>query len=84
MGDLLSKFTSGELIGLVAVVGGLICGTVWVIAYYWYEMRRTETDAALKQEMLGRGMSAEDIQTVLEAGSGERPRSSRSRHVCRG
>jgi hypothetical protein len=34
------------------------------------EMRRIELAAALKQNMLDRGMTAEEIRIVMEAGSG--------------
>jgi hypothetical protein len=37
------------------------------IARYWWRIRQAEIDASLKQEMLQRGMSAEEIQTVLAA-----------------
>ena len=40
----------------------------WV-AYYWWKIRQSELDASLKQEMLQRGMSAEEIQLVLTASS---------------
>lgn len=66
---LLSKFDAGELIGLVSVVGGLLCGITAILAGTWSKVRRTEIAASLKQEMLNRGMSAEEIRTVLEAGS---------------
>lgn len=69
MVELLSKFTPGELIALVAIVGGLICGTVTIVAIYWYSIRKSETEAKLKTEMLDRGMSAEEIQIVLGTGS---------------
>jgi hypothetical protein len=73
MTELLSRFEPGEIIGLLAVAGGLliglICGPTAIIADYWHKIRRVETEAALKQDMLSRGMSAEDIQTVIDAGS---------------
>jgi hypothetical protein len=69
MSELLSKFDGGELIGLVAVAGGLLCGMVAIVMGVWHANRRTEIAAALKQDMLNRGMSAEDIRTVLDAGS---------------
>jgi hypothetical protein len=69
MNDLLSKFDAGELIGLVAVVGGLliplVCGTTAIITDYFHKIRQLE----LKRDMLNRGMSADEIQAVLEAGS---------------
>lgn len=40
-----------------------------VIGAYWYRLRRLEVSAALKHDMLERGMSADDICKVLEAGT---------------
>ncbi len=51
----------------------LIC-VVPAIARAWSRNRQAELDAALKQEMLQRGMSADDIRTVLEASSPQRRR----------
>lgn len=69
MGDLLSKFNPGEFIGLVAVGGGLlipiICGVTAIITDYFFKTRQLD----LKQDMLGRGMSADEIRAVLDAGS---------------
>jgi hypothetical protein len=72
MTELVSKFDSGELIGFVAVAGGLLCGILGILLgfyFQWQETRRAEIAAGLKQDMLNRGMSADDIRTVLEAGS---------------
>ena len=68
MPELLSRFDPGEMIGLVAVSGGLLCGLVAIVMGIWHEHRKTEINAALKQEMLNRGMSADEIRTVLDAG----------------
>lgn len=69
MTEILSKFEPGELIGLVAVAGGiglvLICGVAGIISDGVYKVRQL----ALKQEMLERGMSAEEVERVIEAGS---------------
>jgi hypothetical protein len=71
--DLLSKFDAGELIGLVAVTGGLLCGILCgvtaIVTDYMHKNRKAEIAAALKQDMLNRGMSAEDIRTVVDAGT---------------
>jgi hypothetical protein len=87
MGNLLDKLDGGELIGLlvvlVPVVGGLLCGMVAIIAGNWRKIRRAEMEAALKQDMLNRGMSAEEIKTVLEAGSRSSRKDFRSHHLCR-
>ncbi len=64
-----SRINPGEFIGLVAVAGGLLCGLAAIIMGCWVHLRRAELDAALKQDMLNRGMSADDIRTVLEANS---------------
>ena len=76
MHDLMDKFSSDELLGLVAILGAFACGLVigpLGIALGFYhqaqETRRAETLAALKQDMLNRGMSADEIQTILEAGT---------------
>ena len=69
MTELLSRFDSGELIGLTALVGGLLCGIVAILGGLWLELRRAEITAALKQALLSRGMTADEIRTVIEAGS---------------
>lgn len=72
MEQFLSRVDTGELIGLCAVIGGLICGTICggaaIIGYY--VVRSHEAD--LKQTMLSRGMSADEIVAVIEAGSNSR------------
>jgi hypothetical protein len=69
MHDFLSRFDSGEIIALVAVVGGLVIGPIIVVLNNWHEMRKVEMLNQLKQEMLARGMSADEIRTVLDAGT---------------
>jgi hypothetical protein len=68
MSELFSRFEPGEFIGLVAVAGGLLCGLVAIVMGIWHEHRKTEVSAALKQEMLNRGMTADDIERILNAG----------------
>ncbi len=82
MTELLSKFDAGEFIGLVAVVGGLICGLTAIVMGIWLEGRRVELAAALKQDMLNRGMTADEIQTVCEAATNNSRKAVRSRHLC--
>jgi hypothetical protein len=69
LADMFSRFNFGELMGFLAVGGGLLIGLVAIVGGYWTEIRKTEISAALKQDMLSRGMSADEIQTVLDAGS---------------
>lgn len=68
MEELLYRFTPGQTIALVAVAGGLLCGIIGIIMGCWTEMRKVEITAALKQDMLNRGMSVDEIQTVMNAG----------------
>jgi hypothetical protein len=58
------KFLAVLLIGL-PIGGGLLCAIISILVQGWIKIRQTE----LKQDMIHRGMSAQEIQTVLEAGS---------------
>ena len=69
MHELLLKIEPGHLILLVAVAGGLVCGIVAIVLGIGLEIRRVELAAALKKDMLERGMTAEEIRIVMEAGS---------------
>jgi hypothetical protein len=57
------------LIPILAVLGSAVVFTVWIIAHYWGRARQLEMEAALKQDMLNRGLSAADIERVLFASS---------------
>jgi hypothetical protein len=67
--QVLSKMTIGELIALVSVGGGLLIALVAVAGGMWSNVRKAEIEADLKHEMLNRGMSAEEIRTVIDAGT---------------
>jgi hypothetical protein len=83
MGEFLSKFDAGELIAFLAVGGGLGIAVVAILSGIWLEMRKHEMGMALKQDMLNRGMSADEIQTVLDAGTKRSGRALRFRNSCR-
>jgi hypothetical protein len=53
------------LVPLVGVVVGIVCISFNV---YRRKIRLAQFDFELKRDMLQRGMSAEDIRTVIEAG----------------
>jgi hypothetical protein len=53
-------------LGVLIPITGIIFGTV---TNYLARVRQAELEASLKQEMLQRGMSAEDIRMVIEATS---------------
>lgn len=72
MYDLLSNLNGWGLI-LITLVGGglvvaLICTMSLIIATHWVKVRESNNATLLKQDMLDRGMSADEIKTVLEAG----------------
>ena len=75
MFDWLAQYSPKEMIGLSAVVGGLLLAATAVLSAQWARVRRAELQAqqaeaelALKQQMIERGMSAEEIVKVLAAG----------------
>jgi hypothetical protein len=86
MEDLLAKFDAGEFIGLVAVAGGLLCGILCgvtaIVTDFWHKIRKEEIAAALKRDMLNRGMTADEIRSVVEAGSTTSRKDCRKLHAC--
>jgi hypothetical protein len=69
MSEFLSRCPPGEMIALVSIIGGLICGSIVLVASFWRRIRQAEIDAKLKQDMLDRGMTPEEIRIVVEAGT---------------
>ena len=62
----------GELpfyVGALAIVGSLGYATVKTVVKQWRATKESEHLAILKQQMLDRGMSAEDIAKVVSAGA---------------
>jgi hypothetical protein len=48
-----------------------LTSVVGSVGYYWTRARRDDLEAALKQEMLQRGMSADDIVKVIQSSKGK-------------
>jgi hypothetical protein len=65
MSEFLDKFNGGQLIGLIAVIGGPLIAIVAIVASQWRRVRISELEAALKQQMLDKGMSAAEIALVM-------------------
>jgi hypothetical protein len=82
MTELLQRFDSGELIALTAIVlplaGGLLCALVSIVLHYFQRVHLME----VKLAMLNRGMSAEEIRTVIDAGSKRSRREFRRERAC--
>lgn len=73
MNELLPTLSGKELIGLVAVAGAFVCGLLgiaMVMVHRCLDYRQAQTATAIKHDMLNRGMSADEIIAVMEAGSG--------------
>jgi hypothetical protein len=53
---------------LLIIFGSLtITSVVSTAAYYWHKTQKAELEASLKLEMIQRGMSADEIERVLQA-----------------
>jgi len=59
------------VLALIIPIFGIVFGT---ITNCISSVRRAEIEASLKHEMLNRGMSAEDIKTVIEASDSKKGR----------
>lgn len=80
MSDIFHNLSGGQIIGFAAIVGVFLWGVLLVAQRFHAQVqktRRAEVNAALKQEMLNRGMSAEEIRTVCDAGGEHAPRGER-------
>lgn len=69
MFEFLSRFSTQECIALISIVGGLLFVTLVVAGELWLRAHKANVAAKLKADMLDRGMSADEIRTVLDAGS---------------
>jgi hypothetical protein len=67
MSEFLDRLSGGEIIGLAAVIVGPLIAIVAIVMANWRRVRVAEIDAALKQQMLDKGMSAAEIEQVLQA-----------------
>jgi hypothetical protein len=74
MFEWLSQQSAGQLIGLTAVLMGPLIAIVAIASAAWARVRRMEMEASLKEQMIERGMSADEIERVLAAGQGKRCR----------
>ena len=65
MFDTLFSKDPGILIPLVMAVCGALVGIIAIIAHQWRSIRQAEVEGALKQDMLNRGMTADEIERII-------------------
>ena len=71
--DALASFDWDDLFEpptIIFLVGGLIAVTA-IVAHQWRRAQKSSDDARLKEQMLQRGFSAEEIERVIKAGAGD-------------
>jgi hypothetical protein len=56
---------------IVAISGAFGVPISAIVLYWWYEIRKVTCEAALKQAMVARGYSANEIVYVLTNGKGK-------------
>jgi CRP-like cAMP-binding protein len=74
MQEVIGRMNPGEFIGFVAMSGGLVAGLLIslsaIVGGYWYGARRAEYETALKRELVAAGLSAEDIERIVNVTTG--------------
>jgi hypothetical protein len=55
----------GAVLGSLGIIGVTLISVISVAMSEWRKVRETESVAALKQQMLDRGMTADDIVKVV-------------------
>lgn len=53
----------------LAVVGAFAVPIVAFVSFAWFHANKVRSESALKRAMVERGMSADEIERVLEAGN---------------
>jgi hypothetical protein len=69
MTELMTKIQPQDLIPIIAILATFGSAVAIAVAIVWRQVRIANIAATLKRDMIDRGMSAEEIRTVLDAGS---------------
>ena len=80
MPEFWTNFPAVLAIGLL-FGGWVLAAIVHQLASNWRQVRTSEHLAALKQTMVERGMTAEEIERVINAGSGGEKRAAQANAV---
>lgn len=67
MSEFLDKLSPGDVPGVIAIISTFVVALGWIVVSNWRKVRIAEQNAALKQDMIQRGMSVDDIERVLRA-----------------
>jgi hypothetical protein len=62
----------GAILGTLGILAGTAISITAIVTESWRKIRQTEDNNALKQSMLDRGMSADEIATVVKAAPDKR------------
>jgi hypothetical protein len=81
MDQLYSSLNNGQFVGL-SVFGCCLVVVLVAVVGGWTEIRKAELAAALKHDMLDRGLSAEEIRMVLDAGTKHSRRAAAESHAA--
>jgi hypothetical protein len=72
MQDIIARLGSDDIVGLISVLSVAVVVLAMFSIFHWRKLRQTELETGLKQDMLNRGFSAEQIKCVLEASGTKR------------
>jgi hypothetical protein len=62
-----SKFNAEDVAGFTAIVLGSVVAAILIICVTIYHLHKSRAEVALKRELLDRGMSADEIATIIRA-----------------
>ena len=80
MAGLLDRLSGRDLQSLLTVLIGCGLALAVVVVVQWRMLKQAEIEATLKQDMIAQGMSAEEIERILNAGVGNASR--RNKRKC--
>jgi len=64
--EILHRFDANQLIGLTAVIGGLLVAMVSVVATQWRRVRIAQLETNLKRLMIEKGMPLAQVEQVMK------------------
>lgn len=65
--DLVARLSPNDAIPLLAIILTAIVGVIAIISSLIYRIHKNRLEVSLKRELLDRGMSADEIATIVNA-----------------